>query len=199
MPLTREQVLAEALRLVDEQGVDALSLRTLAARLDVKAPSLYWHVAGKAELVAAVSDAVMGEAIDALPALDPVADWREWLAGALTALRTAMLAHRDGARIVSAAHDSLRRAEFTERAMARLVDAGVDGARAWILVLTGTRYALGHVVAEQGDVPPGPDAQAELERRFPLVAGGVAAYFADHDADDLFRDGVRQVLGAGPA
>ena len=43
--LTADRVIAEAAALVDDQGIDALTLATLAARLDVRAPSLYKHVA----------------------------------------------------------------------------------------------------------------------------------------------------------
>jgi TetR/AcrR family tetracycline transcriptional repressor len=196
--LTREQVLTEALRLVDEKGLEGLSLRALASRLGVQAPTLYWHVANKAALLDALSDAIMGEALAELPALDRASTWQEWLLGALTALRDAMLAHRDGARIVSGAHDSLLRAEFTELAMARLIDGGVEPRRAWVLVLAATRYALGHVLAEQGpDAPPSAELEVEFRRRFPLLAHGVADYFGSHDADDLFTDAVQQLIGEG--
>ena len=196
MALTREQVLAEALRLSDEKGLEGLSLRNLATRLGVQAPTLYWHVANKTALLDALSDAIMGEAIAALPAPDDGADWRDWLLAALTALRTAMLAHRDGARIVSGAHDSLRRAEFTERALDRLVRGGVEPRRAWLLVLGGTRYALGHVFAEQGpDAAPSAELETEFRERFPLLAAGVTDYFAAHTADDLYEDALRLLIG----
>ena len=142
MALTRTQIVDEALRLADEKGLDGLSLRALAARLDVQAPTLYWHVPNKAALLDAVSDAIMGEALDALPGLDDALPTREWLLGALVLLRQAMLRHRDGARIVSGAHDSLRRAEFVELGMRRLIDGGVDERDAWLLMLAATRYAL---------------------------------------------------------
>jgi TetR/AcrR family tetracycline transcriptional repressor len=46
-PLTRERVLREALRLVDDEGLQALTMRALGSRLEVEAMSLYNHVPGK--------------------------------------------------------------------------------------------------------------------------------------------------------
>lgn len=191
MALTREQVLHEALRLSDEKGLDALSLRALAGRLGVQAPTLYWHIANKAALLDALSDAIMDEALAAVPT-DAGAPRQDWLRRAFLALRAAMLRHRDGARIVSGAHDSLRRAEFAELVMVRLVAGGSGRQQAWVLAMAATRYTLGHVLAEQGpDAAPSPERADEFERRFPLVAGGVAAYFASGTAEDLYVDGLR--------
>ena len=41
--LSRETVVTEALDLLDEVGLDAVSTRQLATRLGVEQPSLYWH------------------------------------------------------------------------------------------------------------------------------------------------------------
>lgn len=196
MALTRTRIVEEALRLVDENGLDGLSLRALAARLDVQAPTLYWHVPNKAALLGAVSDAIMGEALDGAAALDPAPSTREWMLDALVVLRDAMLRHRDGARIVSGAHDSLRRAEFVELGMRRLTADGMEERDAWLLMLAATRYALGHVLAEQGpDAPPSAELEPEFRRRFPLVAHSVSDYFASRSADDLYRDAVQLLLG----
>jgi AcrR family transcriptional regulator len=55
--LTRERLVGAALELVNEGGLDALSMRALADRLDVKAASLYWHVRDRRELPASSSAA----------------------------------------------------------------------------------------------------------------------------------------------
>jgi AcrR family transcriptional regulator len=60
-PLSRERILAAAIRLADENGIEALTMRKLARTLGVEAMSLYNHVAGKGDLVDAMADAVMGE------------------------------------------------------------------------------------------------------------------------------------------
>jgi TetR/AcrR family tetracycline transcriptional repressor len=196
VPLNRDQVLHEAMRLVDDDGLDALSLRTLAARLGVQAPTLYWHVKNKAALLDALADAIMDEAIAALPAQAAEGDGREWLLAALGQLRAAMLRHRDGARVVSGARYSMRRGDFSEQAMATLVDHGVDLHHARLLVLAGERYTVGWVLEEQSPAPdaPSPDVDA-LRARFPVATRAITEYFTPgRTPDDLYRDIARLVL-----
>jgi TetR/AcrR family tetracycline transcriptional repressor len=198
VPLNREQVVHEAMQLADEDGLDALTLRALAARLSVQAPTLYWHVKNKAELLDALADAIMDEAIAAIPAPTPDGDGREWLLAALGQLRAAMLRHRDGARIVSGARYSMRRGDFSEQAMATLVDHGVDLHRARLLVLAGERYTVGWVLEEQTPAPgaDAPDIKLDtLQARFPVVTRAITEYFTTgRTPDDLYRDVARLVL-----
>lgn len=201
MTLDRQQVIDEALRLLGEQGLDALSLRTLAARLGVQAPTLYWHIGSKGELLDALADAIMDDAVGAVPAHRPGGGWSEWLLGALVALRGAMLRHRDGARVVSGARLSLRRADFSELAISALVADGIELHRARLLVLAGERFTVGYVLEEQAPVDPqqqAPDVE-ELRRRFPLITQSVTEYFSSgRTSDDLYRDIARVVLGMTP-
>jgi AcrR family transcriptional regulator len=59
--LSRQQIVDEAIRLLDEEGFEALSMRRLGARLNAGATSLYTHVANKDELIELVVDEVYGE------------------------------------------------------------------------------------------------------------------------------------------
>ena len=60
-PLSRERILATALELVDEQGIDALSMRKLGQSLGYEAMSLYNHVAHKDDLLHGILDLVLAE------------------------------------------------------------------------------------------------------------------------------------------
>lgn len=71
-PLSRDRVIDAALALVDERGIEALSMRKLADELGVKAMSLYNHVANKDDVLDGIVDAAMTE-IAAPPA---GADWK---------------------------------------------------------------------------------------------------------------------------
>jgi TetR/AcrR family tetracycline transcriptional repressor len=162
--------------LVDAEGLDALTLRALAGRLRVQAPTLYM-----------------------IHELAADAEWGEWLLIALTELRRVMLAHPDGARIVSGARLSLRRADFSERAMATLVANGVDLQRARMTVLVGERFTVGYVLEEQS-LDPEPNEQtadiAEIQRRLPTATRAIIEYFfSGRTADDLYQDGARLILG----
>ncbi|MDM4763995.1 TetR family transcriptional regulator [Galbitalea sp. SE-J8] len=198
MALDRQQVIDEALRMVDAEGLDALNLRALAGRLGVRAPTLYWHIGSKAELLDALADAIMDEAIRAIPRFRPGDGWAHWLLAALIELRAAMLRHRDGARVVSGARLSLRRGDFSESAMSTLVDHGVELQRARLLVLAGERLAIGYVLEEQTPVDETQPAPAveDLVRRFPVMTRAIGQYFSDgRTADDLFRDIAHLILG----
>ncbi len=77
--------------LLDELGIADLSMRRLAAALDVQPSALYWHFANKQSLLAAVADRIVTSAdLAAATSLRDTA----------TRLRTALLAHRDGAEVV---------------------------------------------------------------------------------------------------
>ncbi|MEU8919835.1 TetR/AcrR family transcriptional regulator [Kitasatospora sp. NPDC048545] len=95
--LSRERIVAAALRLIDDEGLDALSTRRLATELSVSGPSLYNHFATKDELLDAVVDSVIGEvdlsmfggagapAADATPWAQALRDWARSYRAALAA------------------------------------------------------------------------------------------------------------------
>ena len=140
----------------------------------------------------------MDDAIRAIPLPDVGVDWADWLLGALVELRGAMLRHRDGARIVSGARMSLRRGDFSESAMATLVEQGIELHRARLLVLAGERFTVGYVLEEQApadETQQAPDVD-ELRRRFPVLTRAIGEYFSDgRTSDDLYRDVARLILG----
>jgi AcrR family transcriptional regulator len=72
--LNRQQIVAEAVRLLDAEGLDALSMRKLGTRLGAGATSLYWHVGSKEQLLELVADEVYGEL--EVPTVDEPAGWR---------------------------------------------------------------------------------------------------------------------------
>jgi TetR/AcrR family tetracycline transcriptional repressor len=199
LALDRQQVIDAARQLLDDDGLDALSFRTLAGRLGVQAPTLYWHIGSKAELLDALADTIMDDAIRAIPKSGVGDDWAEWLLTVLLELRTAMLRHRDGARIVSGARLSLRRGDFSEAVMSTLVDHGIELHRARLLTLAGERFTVGYVLEEQAPTDATQQAPSidELQLRFPTTVQAIGEYFsAGRSSDDLFQDVVRVILGA---
>ncbi|WP_017595279.1 TetR/AcrR family transcriptional regulator [Nocardiopsis potens] len=89
--LSREQIVAEAVRLLDGEGLDALSMRRLGGRLNAGATSLYRHVANRDELLELVVDEVYGE-IEAPPA-DTPEEWRGAAAVCARSARSVVLRH----------------------------------------------------------------------------------------------------------
>jgi AcrR family transcriptional regulator len=95
-PLTREAIVQAALRLLDEHGLDELSMRRLADELDTGPASLYWHVGSKDGLLELIFDHVIGEV--EIPAPEPDR-WQEQLKAVARAGRAMILGHRDIVRI----------------------------------------------------------------------------------------------------
>jgi DNA-binding transcriptional regulator YhcF (GntR family) len=71
--LTRERIVAAAIRVADAEGLAQLSMRRIATELGTAPMSLYRHVSGKDELLVSMMDSVLGE--DPLPARPPKG-WR---------------------------------------------------------------------------------------------------------------------------
>ncbi|MFI0819179.1 TetR/AcrR family transcriptional regulator [Streptomyces sp. NPDC021098] len=89
--LSREQIVVEAVRLLDSEGIDALSMRKLGQRLSAGATSLYRHVANKDELIELAVDEIYGEI--EVPETMAAARWREDAAHCAHSLRATMLRH----------------------------------------------------------------------------------------------------------
>jgi AcrR family transcriptional regulator len=184
---------------LDEAGLAGLTMRSLAARLDVQAPTLYWHVRNKVALINELADAILVEEIGHLEAPADNEPWEQWLADAARRLRQAMLAHRDGAKVVAYAHFSRVLADFSELAMTSLVHQRVSLREARLTVLCVERFTLGHVLEEQSP-PPEPDAiedfdQDAFARSHPTAVAAITDYFqSGRTIDDLFRDCVALIL-----
>jgi AcrR family transcriptional regulator len=89
-PLSRDRVLRAALKLADDGGLDALTMRKLAQQLGVEAMSLYNHVENRDDIVDGMIDLVAGE-------IEPPAtgaDWRAGLRGAALSTHEALMRHR---------------------------------------------------------------------------------------------------------
>ncbi len=93
-PLSRERVLAAAVALADTQGIQALTMRRLAAELNVEAMSLYYHLRDKEALLDGVVETVIAEIDAAVGRHDPNGgDWRTQLRQQFLAARQVVLRH----------------------------------------------------------------------------------------------------------
>lgn len=88
-PLTADRILAAALEIADDIGVDALTIRRLASALDVKPMSIYHHVSNKEAILDGMVDLVFREI--ELPAAD--GDWRPAIKSRCASVREALRRH----------------------------------------------------------------------------------------------------------
>jgi TetR/AcrR family transcriptional regulator, tetracycline repressor protein len=173
-PLTRDRILRAALRLVDEEGLEALSMRRLGAALDVEGMALYRHVGNKERLLEGVAELLL-EQLE-LPETG-AASWQDaWLALAGSYRRLAH-AHPGAFRLL--ALSPVATAERFERAqvpVAILRDAGFDEQTARLAFGTLLSYADGHLLRELsgGDERAGEDADAAFEFGIRAILAGLA-------------------------
>jgi TetR/AcrR family tetracycline transcriptional repressor len=202
--LDRQRIVTEAVALLDADGLDGVTTRKLAARLGVQSPTLYWHIPNKAALVTAIAEAILEQQFPDLAPPEPEERWQDWLIGVAERLRRALLAHPDGARVISASQLSVKMAAISELAISTLVGRGVPLRQARLIVLTVERFTVGHVLEEQA---PRPDADAlngfdmaAYAAAYPTVVAGVAEYFQfGRTVDDLFRDCLDVVIAGAAA
>ncbi|KIA60013.1 TetR/AcrR family transcriptional regulator C-terminal domain-containing protein [Nocardia vulneris] len=203
MKLDTQVIAQAALDLLDEVGLDGLTMRKVAAALDVQAPALYWHVANKRELLDAMARNVFVAAVDGVEAPRRGEEWDEWVMRLAGRLRRSMLRYRDGAKVLAGTYVNdeamWRTVELTLRT---LEDAGfstVDAGRVFPVLL---HYTTGFVIEEQARLgtdydrnPYGMDqlGQAMDAARYPLTTHMVAR-FADADSDAEFTHGLRVIV-----
>jgi AcrR family transcriptional regulator len=143
----KEQVLAAALDLLDEAGLDQLTMRRLAAALGVQTGATYWHFASKQALLEAMADTLLTDLPAGLAAEWP---WDERITKLAHRLRGALLSRRDGARLFSAAFFPPPNAlAYGEAIIAALRESGLSSRDASWAADTLTCYVVGHTVEEQ--------------------------------------------------
>jgi AcrR family transcriptional regulator len=213
-PITREAIVETALRLLDKDGLDELSMRRLADELDTGPASLYWHVGSKDGLLDLIFDRVIGEV--EMPDPEP-ARWQEQLKEVARAGRAMILRHRDIVRISSGRIPMGPNALRASEGIFAILRAGgvpdqlaVTAHHLLFAIING--FTLDET-ADLGAETEGPmDAQAANAARDYVAAlpneqfpnlNAVAGHFGDVDNDqsfelliDLFVDGLGQRVNA---
>ncbi|MEW1779112.1 TetR/AcrR family transcriptional regulator C-terminal domain-containing protein [Streptomyces sp. NPDC086777] len=199
-PLDRRRVADTALRLLNEVGLEGLTLRAIAKELDVKAPALYWHFKDKQALLDEMATEMYRRMV-AQARLDPTGSWQDVLRTTGRGLRTALLGYRDGAKVYSGSRfTGIEHAPEQEAYLRVMTEAGFTLAQAARAGMTTTAYTIGFVIEEQGVVPlsgerrEGYDVaeRARLMAGFPLAAEAGRELFDDYDQH--FEEGLEIVI-----
>jgi AcrR family transcriptional regulator len=214
-PITRDAIVETALRILDSEGLDGLSMRRIAEELGTGPASLYWHVGSKDGLLDLVFDHVIGE--QHIPDPDP-AHWREQLKQVARTQRATILRHRDIVAVslgrIPMGPNALR---YAERVLAILHAGGVPDQLAVVghqlLIAAVNGFTLDETsgappAGGEASAPPSPGAARDYlaslpPGQFPNLTA-VADHFADADPDqrfelllDLFVDGLAQRAASG--
>lgn len=130
--LSRAGLVSAALSLIQEEGLEALSMRSLADRLNVKAASLYWHIRDRRELVELLADSILAT----VPATHRPSGWRQAVIDAGVVLRNRVAAQRDADRILLEVPDALVRSGTYGDLKLQLQRAGLQPSEAGDVALT---------------------------------------------------------------
>lgn len=164
--LSRERVLEAAVALVDEEGLDALTMRRLAEELGVEAMSLYRYVKNKDDLLDGLHATILAELV--VP--DLKGPWREVLRELARAFRRTLEAH-PRAVLLFATRPAVApgAVEHVERVLQLLVAAGF-GADAVHAFQAGFTFVVGHTLWRLGSsadwLPPSRPGAHGLDEEF---------------------------------
>ena len=204
MKVNREIVVEAGLNLLNEVGLEQLTLRRLAKKLKIQAPTLYWHFKSKEGLIDAMATLVLARGAPSLVPLKDARDWKTWVNAFGMGLRQTLLKYRDGARVVAGSRltDTVYM-ETAERIGHRLVEAGFSVRQAVVLLSTVYTFTISFVIEEQAVFPmkgkrsPSYDLQkrnAKLDpRNFPILRQSSAILFERFE--QRYKDSLGLIVG----
>ncbi|GAA3121614.1 TetR family transcriptional regulator [Streptosporangium carneum] len=210
--LTREAIVASAIAIADAEGIDAVSIRRVAAELGARAMSLYTHIERKEDLFDLMADEVNAEILveGELPG-----DWREAISAIVRRTREVLRRHPWLVDLVSrrpqVGPNGLRHGEQSLAALSRL---RIEPEWKWRIIAAVDDYALGFVIREgmrqegsrgyawtqaERDALMRPYLRefidsGEFPNLAPLLADGAPDVEGGDRADDDFERGLRWML-----
>ncbi|NEB79299.1 TetR family transcriptional regulator [Streptomyces sp. SID14478] len=205
--LDKASVADTALDLLNDVGLEGLTLRAIAKELNVQAPALYWHFKNKQALLDEMATVMFRRMTSAGQdggpdvTYEPSGPWQEWLVQGNRALRATLLRYRDGAKVFSGSRfTGTDHGPEMEANLGFLIAAGFTPDQAAWASTTTYMYTLGFVTEEQGVQPlpgerrPGYDVAERAERLadYPLAAAAGGQLFAAYD--ERFEEGLRLIV-----
>lgn len=146
--LTRQKVVAAALRLVDRDGLDGLTMRALGRELGVDPMAVYYHVPNKAALLDGLVEAVWSEMDIPESSGQP---WQAELEQIARAMRDALRRHPNALPVLATrANTSVPGLRVTDRTLGVLLGAGFPPAEALEFVNAAGEFLMGHALSEAG-------------------------------------------------
>jgi TetR/AcrR family transcriptional regulator, tetracycline repressor protein len=98
--LTLKDILESAQALIEAEGLEALSMRAIARRMNAEGSALYWHVRNRGELLTLIANGYYRRAFESVPA---GLEWPDWLLAFGHAFHDELLSHRDAAHVCAEA------------------------------------------------------------------------------------------------
>lgn len=201
-PLTRERVVAAALRIVDRDGLDKLTMRALGTELGVDPMAVYHHLPNKAAVLDGVAEAVMCEVPLDIATEGP---WQEQLAEFARGYRATLRAHPNALPVLATRPDTSRAAlRVIDTAIGILLGAGLGPSDAVKAMHTASCLIMGHALDEFGFpllvaedlsvTPTGTDHSDESEDADYPHLMAVVSVSTEIGVDDTFEMGLTSMI-----
>jgi AcrR family transcriptional regulator len=175
--LSRDKILATALRLADRDGLEAVTMRRLGQALGVEAMSLYKHVKNKEAILESLLERVLAEVELPQPALD----WETELRRAALSMHDALARHPWACTLVMAptfSPDALEaRIRYIEALLRTLREAGFTPAQAYYGYHALDSHTVGFRMWELGHAVP---HTADVEQLTHQIESGAYPYLLEH-------------------
>jgi TetR/AcrR family tetracycline transcriptional repressor len=179
MPIEKEQIIRTAIHILDRDGLEGVTLRRLATELHIQAASIYWHLPDKEALLDEMANEILMERFGDYDFANDRREWTQWLDLFAHELRAAMLAHREGGRVVAGAHlhIAVMLTKLLDLSVRVLHNAGFTYGKAATIIVTVKDFCFGFVIEEQA--APRVDDVAALQplltKKYPGIAGAMAS------------------------
>ena len=149
--LSKPIIIEAGMTLLNQFGLGDVTMRRIAKHLNVAPGALYWHFANKQALVAAMADTIIAPVLAAHDSPSTQDDWQEQTAAFARDFRAALLAHRDGAELTSAAFSVPRIRNSVERAAINSLAGNKELApeTAWVAASTLVHFTIGAALNQQ--------------------------------------------------
>lgn len=200
MALTQDEVVHTAVRLLDDVGLEGLTLRRLGSELGVSAATLYWHVRDKRMLLDLMAEAIAAEHRSSTrPARGQ--PWWEWLSDRAWKQYQALTGHRDAALVAAGNRPTENSLPYIEELIGSLVDVGFPPREALESILTVGHFVLGSALEHQAVAARGTagetDATLALRMREATdLPNLIAAIGCESvlDSESTFRHGLMLIM-----
>ncbi|MFI7190223.1 TetR family transcriptional regulator [Nocardia nova] len=187
--ISKRATLEAALRIIDEEGLEELSIRRLGRELDINSASLYHHFRNKEDILLGSAQLALKEArlLDS-----PDASWREWFIDQARLYRQALLDHPALVTVILKQHPHRIALEFYDKAVRILVQSGVPRPAIIPLIESMESFTFGSVLyttAAQNDTE-------ELDESFTALKEARRAAAAHVDDEQLWECVARSITDA---
>jgi AcrR family transcriptional regulator len=194
--LTREKIATVALAIADKDGFEVVSMRRIAQELNVGTMSLYYYIKTKDDLIAAMDDALMAEAL--LPSLPK--GWKRAIVEIAKRTHALFIRHPWALSAMLSAPPGLNAMRHMEQCLEALAETSMTGGEKLTLLAMVDDFVFGHALREAAD-----RSAVDTEFAVAQLRSGAFPRLVEVFGDgricaqgDRFEQGLRRLLGWKP-